>query len=85
MSRILYGIPIQKNLFSKEYTYRQQINYVLIHQLHDIEGWSYMKISKWLNQSGVKIHRGRNWLSSSVISVLNRKHERDIMNDQTGN
>jgi len=44
--------------------------------------WGYRKISKWLNQSGIKTLGGKNWFSSSVISVLRRKHERDQMNEQ---
>mgnify|MGYP006430938463 CR=1 FL=1 len=72
-------------IYQKEYTKRQQIIYVLIQHLHDIEGWGYRKISKWLNQSGIKTLRGKNWFSSSVISVLKRKHERDLMNEQIRN
>jgi hypothetical protein len=72
-------------IYQKEYTKRQQIIYVLIQHLHDIEGWGYRKISKWLNQSGIKTLRGKNWFSSSVISVLKRKHERDIRNQQIRN
>ena len=49
------------------------------------KGGGYRKISKWLNQSGIKTHRGKNWFSSSVISVLKRKHERDLMNQQIRN
>ena len=36
-------------------------------------------------QGGIKTLRGKNWFSSSVISVLKRKHERDIMNEQIRN
>ena len=74
-----------KLIYQKEYTKRQQIIYLLIHHLHDREGWGYRKISQWLNQSGIKTHRGKNWFSSSVISVLKRKHERDVMNEQVRN
>ena len=74
-----------KLIYQKEYTKRQQIIYLLIHHLHDIEGWEYRKISNWLNQSGIKTLRGKNWFSSSVISVLKRKHERDLMNEQIRN
>ena len=74
-----------KLIYQKEYTKRQQIIYLLIHHLHDREGWGYRKISKWLNQSGIKTHTGKNWFSSSVISVLKRKHERDLMNEQIRN
>lgn len=38
-----------------------------------------------LNKSGIKTLRGKNWLSSSVISVLKRKHERDLINNQIRN
>ena len=71
--------------YPEEYTKRQQIIYLLIHHLHDREGWSYRKISNWLNQSGIKTLRGKNWFTSSVISVLKRKHERDLMNEQIRN
>ena len=82
-----FSIEFQSNklIYQKEYTKRQQIIYVLIQHLHDREGWGYRKISQWLNQSGIKTHRGKNWFSSSVISVLKRKHERDLMNQQIRN
>ena len=75
-----FSIEFQSNklIYQKEHTKRQQIIYVLIKHLHDIEGWGYRKISKWLNQSGIKTLRGKNWFSSSVISVLKRKYERDL-------
>jgi hypothetical protein len=74
-----------KLIYQKEYTRRQQIIYLLIHHLHNREGWGYRKISKWLNQSGIKTLRGKNWFSSSVISVLKRKHERDLRIEQIRN
>ena len=82
-----FSMEFQSNqlIYQKEYTKRQQIIYLLIHHLHDIEGWSYRKISQWLNQSGIKTLRGKNWFSSSIISVLKRKHERDLMNEQIRN
>ncbi len=82
-----FSIEFQSNqlIYQKEYTKRQQIIYLLIHHLHDREGWGYRKISKWLNQSGIKTLRGKNWFNSSVISVLKRKHERDLMNQQIRN
>ena len=84
---IEFSIEFQSNklIYQKEYTKRQQFIYVLIKHLHDIEGWGYRKISNWLNQSGIKTLRGKNWFSSSVISVLKRKHERDLMNEQIRN
>ena len=82
-----FSIEFQSNqlIYQKEYTKRQQIIYVLINHLHDREGWGYRKISQWFNQSGIKTHTGKNWFSSSVISVLKRKHERDLMNQQIRN
>ena len=82
-----FSMEFQSNqlIYQKEYSQRQQIVYVLIKHLHDIEGWGYRKISQWLNQSGIKTHRGKNWFSSSVISVLKRKHEGDLMNEQIRN
>ena len=82
-----FSIEFQSNklIYHKEYTKRHQIIYLLIHHLHESEGWGYRKISKWLNQSGIKTHTGKNWFSSSVISVLKRKHEHDLMNEQIRN
>jgi hypothetical protein len=54
-----------KLIYQKEYTKRQQIIYVLIQHLYGGEGWSYRKISKWLNQSGIKTNRGKKWFNSS--------------------
>jgi len=85
MSRVHHGIPIQPTHLSKKYTKRQQVIYLLIHQLHESEGWCYRKISQWLNKSSILTHTGKNWFSSSVISVLKRKHERDLMNQQIRN
>ena len=82
-----FSIEFQSNklIYQKEYTKRQQVIYVLIHHLHNKEGWGYRKISKWLNQSGIKTLRGKNWFSSSVISVLKRKHEHDLRVQQIRN
>jgi len=82
-----FSIEFQSNklIYQKEYTKRQQIIYLLIYHLHDKEGWGYRKISKWLNQSSILTHTGKNRFSSSVISVLKRKHERDLMNEQIRN
>tara|TARA_A100001015_G_scaffold273611_1_gene329218 strand:- start:147 stop:359 length:213 start_codon:yes stop_codon:yes gene_type:complete len=40
---------------------------------------SYKKISKWLNRSGIKTHKGKSWgeTGNSVYSVLKRMKERD--------
>ena len=82
-----FTMEFQSNqlIYQKEYTKRQQIIYLLIHHLHDREGWGYRKISNWLNKSSILTHTGKKWFSSSVISVLKRKHERDLMNEQIRN
>jgi len=49
------------------------------------EGFGYRRISKKLNQWGIKTHRGCEWFNTSVSSVLKRKHERDVMNEQIRN
>ena len=43
------------------------------------EGLGYRRISKKLNEWGIKTHRGKQWFNTSVSSVLKRKHERDVM------
>ena len=82
-----FTMEFQSNqlIYQKEYTKRQQIIYLLIHHLHDREGWGYQKISNWLNKSSILTHTGKKWFSSSVISVLKRKHERVLMNEQIRN
>ena len=79
-----FTMEFQSNqlIYQKKYTKRQQIIYLLIHHLHDREGWGYKKISQWLNKSSILTHTGKKWFSSSVISVLKRKHERDLVNEQ---
>ena len=73
-----FSIEFQSNqlIYQKEYTKRQQIIYLLIYHLYHREGWGYQKISNWLNKSSILTHTGKKWFSSSVISVLKRKHDR---------
>ena len=82
-----FSMEFQSNqlIYQKEYTKRQQIIYLLIHHLYDREEWGYQKISNWLNKSSILTHTGKKWFSSSVISVLKRKHERDLMSQQIRN
>ena len=67
----------KKLTYHKEYTKQQQIIYVLIKHLHDIEEYGYRKRSKWLKQSGIKTHRGCEWFNTSVNFALKRKDARD--------
>ena len=82
-----FTMEFQSNqlIYQKEYTKRQQIIYLLIYHLYHREGWGYQKISNWLNKSSILTHKGKKWFSSSFISVLKRKHERDIRNQQIRN
>jgi hypothetical protein len=82
-----FSMEFQSNnlIYQKQYSKRQQIIYVLIQHLHDIEGRGYSKISQWLNKSFILTHRGKKWFSSSIISVLKRIHERDLMDEQIRN
>ena len=82
-----FTMEFQSNqlIYQKEYTKRQQIIYLLISHLHETEDWGYQKISNWLNKSSILTHTRKKWFSSSVISVLKRKHERDLMNQQIRN
>ena len=82
-----FSIEFQSNklIYQKEYTKRQQIIYLLIRHLYDREGLGYRKTSKWLNKSSILTHTGKKWFASSVISVLKRKHERDLMNEHIRN
>ena len=49
------------------------------------EGLGYRKISRKLNQWGIKTHREKQWFNTSVSSVLKRKHERDVLFDEIRN
>ena len=43
------------------------------------EGMGYTKISRKLNDWGIKTHRDKQWFNKSVTSVLKRKYERSAM------
>ena len=79
-----FTMEFQSNqlVYQKEYTKRQQIIYLLISHLHETEEWDYQKISNWLNKGSILTHTRKKWFSSSFISVLKRKHERDLMNER---
>ena len=63
---------------------RQQVIYSLIILLRQ-EGLGFRRISRKLNQWGIKTHRGKQWFNTSVSSVLKRKHERDVLFDDIRN
>jgi len=78
-----FSIQFQSNnlIYDKGYSIRQHMIYSLI-QLMKEEGLGYRRISKKLNQWGIKTHRGYEWFNTSVSSVLKRKHERDVLFDE---
>jgi len=73
-----FSIQFQSNslIYDKGYSIRQQMIYCLI-LLMKKEGLGYRRISRKLNQWGIKTHRGCEWFNTSVSSVLKRKDERD--------
>ena len=75
-----FSIQFQSNslIYDKGYRTRQYMIYSLILLMKE-EGLGYRRISKKLNQWGIKTHRGKQWFNTSVSSVLKRKHERDVM------
>ena len=75
-----FSIQFQSNnlIYDKGYSKRQQVIYCLIILLRH-EGLGYRRISRKLNQWGIKTHRGKKWFNTSVSSVLKRKHERCIV------
>ena len=81
-----FSIQFQSNslIYDKGYSIRQQMIYCLILLMRE-EGLGYRRISKKLNQWGIKTHRNKQWFNTSVSSVLKRKHERDLMNEQIRN
>jgi len=60
-------------------TKKQIITRQLISYLHHEKKWSYRKITKWLNRSGIKTHKNKEWgvSGNSVYSVLKRFKERE--------
>ena len=83
---IEFNIQFQSNslIYDKGYSIRQHMIYSLI-LLMKQEGLGYRKISRKLNQWGIKTHRGKQWFNTSVSSVLKRKNERDDLVDNIRN
>lgn len=81
-----FSIQFQSNqlIYDKGYSIRQQMIYSLILLLRE-EGMGYRRISKKLNEWGIKTHRGKQWFNTSISSVLKRKHERDVLFDEIRN
>ena len=81
-----FSMECQSNslIYDKGYTTRQQMIYCLIRFMKE-EELGYRKISRKLNQWGIKTLRGKQWFNTSVSSVLKRKHERDVLFDEIHN
>ena len=60
----------------KKHSKHQQENYDLIKSLQK-EGLGYRKISKLLNERGIKTSKGNTWTNTKVFSVLKRYKERE--------
>ncbi len=60
-------------------TKKQIITHQLISYLHYEKKWSYRKITKKMNDWGIKTHTGKKWgkTGNSVYSVLKRFKERE--------
>ena len=59
-----------------KYSNQQKENHDLIKSLHD-DGLGYRKISKILNEKGIKTSRGNTWTNTKVFSVLKKYKERE--------
>ena len=59
----------------KKYSKQQKENHDLIQSLRE-KGLGYRKISKILNNKGIKTSRGTTWTNTKVFSVLKRFRER---------
>ena len=65
---IEFYVQFQSNslIYDKGYSTRQYMIYSLILLMKE-EGLGYRRISKKLNQWGIKTHRDKQWFNSSVI------------------
>ena len=61
---------------NNKYTKQQQENHDLIQSLRE-KGLGYRKISKILNNKGIKTSMGNTWTNTKVFSVLKRFRERE--------
>lgn len=80
-----FNLHFQDNSLSFDDSKESELNkrqiaiYKLISYMKQERGMSYRKISKWLNRSGIKTHKGKMWgdTGNSVYSVFKRMKERD--------
>ena len=60
-----------------DYSNRQLMVYKIIRYLHQEVGLGYRKISTFMNSSGIKTDRGKEWKNTHVYSVLKRFRQRE--------
>jgi hypothetical protein len=74
-----FEIELESNnlVYEQRYKPRQEVIYQIIRILHQEQGLGYRKISKKLNDWGIKTERGNTWFPQSVFSVLKRRKQRD--------
>ena len=60
-----------------DYSNRQLMVYKIIRYLHQEVGLGYRKISTFMNSSGIKTDRGKEWKNNHVYSVLKRFNQRE--------
>jgi hypothetical protein len=60
---------------------KSQLAINLATKLHD-GGMGYRKIAQWLREGGYKTVRGKRFFANHVYSILKRKRERDVVQNQ---
>lgn len=74
-----FEIELESNdlVYEQRYKPRQEVIYQIIRILKEEQGLGYRRISKKLNDWGIKTERNKKWFPQSVFSVLKRRKERD--------
>ena len=69
-----FTLTLQSNnlIPDQKYSLKQEVMYRFIKYLHDVEDLGYRKISKKLNQWGIKTQRGNTWLNTPVLKTGTR-------------
>ena len=69
------------NFRKTPYSEYQEFLHDKIEELHD-GGRGYRKIAHWLREGGYKTVRGKRFFANHVYSILKRKRERDVVQNQ---
>ncbi len=73
--RYFLALSIEFNvtdLWIPHYSQHQQFLFETISKFR-AEGWSYIKISKWLNDNNILTPRGKQFIPPSVFSIIKKK------------